>query len=264
VFPKSSCYAVRVRVLAAILLVFCVAALWFFVRNDVAEYAAFKRLTDTADRQRRYRAWMLKSFVVFFVGGVICLALLHRLDALATMPAEFRALAGRMQSAAGRWQRLGAGFAIGLGAALLVGLLLGVVLRARLPKAKSVTIGDIEALIPRNWAEIAHGALLSLNAGISEELFFRLLLPLLLAMMLGQALAAFVIAALAFGAIHFYQGPLGILGTTVLGFVLTALYLWTGQLWMVMAAHAALDMFGLVVRPALTRLFTTAEANAGS
>lgn len=254
----------RVRILPVILLLFCLASLWFFVRNDIAEYAAFKRLTDTADRQRRYRAWALKSFLVFFAGGFVCLALLGRLDALVMLPPDFRALAGRVQSAAGKWQSVGAGFAIGVGAALLIGLLLGVVLRSRFPKTKPVVVGDIEALIPRNWPEIAHGALVSLNAGLSEELFFRLVLPLLLAMILGQALFAFAIAAVVFGVVHLYQGPLGILATTVLGVVLTALYLWTGQIWIAMAAHALLDVIGLVVRPAITLIMTARESTARS
>jgi membrane protease YdiL (CAAX protease family) len=251
-----------VRLLAFVLLLFCVGALWFFVRNDAAEYAAFKRLTDTADRQRRYRVWALKSFAVFFAGGLICLALLHRVDAVIMLPLEFRPIAGHLQSAVGRWQLPSAGFAIGFGGALIVGLLLGVVLRSRSGKSKPVTVGDIQALIPRNWPEIAHGLLLSVNAGLSEELFFRLLLPLLFAIVLGNALLAFVLAALIFGFVHLYQGWLGIVATSVLGLALTALYLWSGVLWAAMAAHALLDMLSLVIRPALTRLLVRQAVSA--
>jgi uncharacterized protein len=86
----------------------------------------------------------------------------------------------------------------------------------------------------------------------------------LLAMILGQALFAFAIAAVVFGVVHLYQGPLGILATTVLGVVLTALYLWTGQIWIAMAAHALLDVIGLVVRPAITLIMTGRESTARS
>jgi membrane protease YdiL (CAAX protease family) len=42
--------------------------------------------------------------------------------------------------------------------------------------------------------------------------------------------------------------------TTLVGAVFACLYLWTGSLWITMAAHAGLDLFGLVVRPTFMRL----------
>ena len=50
--------------LKLLLLVLCVGVMWWFVRNDAAEYAAFKRLTTSADRQRFYRRWVVKLSLI--------------------------------------------------------------------------------------------------------------------------------------------------------------------------------------------------------
>jgi membrane protease YdiL (CAAX protease family) len=73
--------------------------------------------------------------------------------------------------------------------------------------------------------------------------------------LLHNPLLAFVIATILFGLVHFYQGVAGVLMTTLVGVVFACLYLWTGSLWITMAAHAGLDLFGLVVRPTFMRLF---------
>jgi hypothetical protein len=75
--------------LKLLLLVVSVVMLWWFVRNDAAEYAAFKQLTDTAGRQRCYRIWVLKSFLCFFGASIVCLLILRALPSLITLPAEF-------------------------------------------------------------------------------------------------------------------------------------------------------------------------------
>ena len=118
------------------------------------------------------------------------------------------------------------------------------------------TLGDIEPLMPRNAAETLWTGLLSLNAGVGEELFFRLTLPLLIALATGNALAGLAGAGLVFGLAHVYQGWVGVAATTVVGFVFTGLYLWSGGLAAPMAAHAGLDLMALVVRPTLTRMAT--------
>ncbi len=114
-------------------------------------------------------------------------------------------------------------------------------------------LGDIAPLLPRNGAESAHAAVLSLNAGLSEELFFRLLLPLLLVLTLHNSGVAFIVAAIVFGLVHLYQGWVGVLVTTAMGLMLTALYLATRSIWVVVGVHALFDLFGLVLRPALAR-----------
>ena len=120
-----------------------------------------------------------------------------------------------------------------------------------------MVIGDVQPLMPRNGAEIAHSVLFSVNAGFSEELFFRLLLPLLITIVVSNALVAFLAAAIIFGLVHVYQGWVGVVATTILGLLLSALYLGTGSIWIAILAHALLDVINLVVRPTLTRLVTS-------
>jgi membrane protease YdiL (CAAX protease family) len=243
-------------ILAGALLVLWLAALWWFVRRDRADYSAFKLLEVTKYRQRRCRIWVLKSFLLFSVGSTLCLLVLGRTGAISSLPMEFRELSARAGSLLPASKLPGPEFLIGFGSALLVGVVGGALIMTRMKTAKPLTLGDIEPLMPRNRAETAHTAVLALNAGFSEELFFRLLLPLLATLVLRNALAAFAIAAVIFGLVHIYQGIVGVLATTVLGAALTVLYLWTGSLWIAMAVHASFDLLGLVVRPTFTRLLT--------
>lgn len=239
--------------LPAILLALSLASLAWFVRNDLADYRAFKLLTASADRQKRYRSWILKGFLLFSCVTLLALAILSRLPALVVLPAEFRPLSFDLQGHSAGSFAFGA--LLGILIAVLGSLVLGILLAPLLGRrVKPVQLGDVESLLPRNGAETAWTALLSLNAGLGEELYFRLLLPLLLVSIGARPLAAFLLAALVFGAAHFYQGIVGVLATTLLGAAFTALYLWTGSLWVAVAAHAFIDLLSLVVRPTLVRL----------
>jgi uncharacterized protein len=242
------------RIIATCLLILCLGEMWYFVRRDVADYAAFKLLTKTADRQKRYRVWILKSFLLFSGTSVLGMALLHQIDGLRTLPMEFHPLFVKLRALPFPREQISSGFLVGFGGALLAGAILGgLASRFIVKKKQPAMLGDVEALMPRNCAETAHTGLLSLNAGLSEELFFRLLLPLLLVILFGNALAAFVVAALIFGAIHWYQGRVGVIATTLLGGAFTLIYLWTGNIWIAVTAHAGLDLIGLVVRPTIAR-----------
>ncbi len=244
-------------VLTAVLLASCLGLLAWFLRNDGADYRAFKALTRTQDRQRRFRVWTLKSFLLFGLTSLICLAVLGRLSALAALPPEFLRLSHFFR-AHGPSQSFVTGFMIGACGAFVASLLIVIFAARRRAKkkqaAKPVTLGDIASLLPRNRAEMAHAALLSINAGFSEELYFRLLLPLLLASLIGHAVPAFLLAAVIFGLAHFYQGVAGVAATTIIGLFLAAIYLWSRDIWIAMSAHALLDIFGLVIRPSLERL----------
>jgi uncharacterized protein len=240
--------------LKLLLLLVSLAVLWWFVRNDASEYAEFKRQPDTAGRQRLYRVWILKSFLALFGTSMVCLLILRQLHALLYLPDEFIPLAARlgadMPTTAALDKEFLAGCAVG---AMLVGILLGVLIAKRM-KTSHATLADIEPLMPRNGAETGWAALLSINAGVSEECFFRLLLPLLLIGVLHNPLLAFISATILFGLVHIYQGVIGVVLTTLVGAALAGLYLWTGSLLITIAVHAALDLFGLVVRPTFMRL----------
>lgn len=86
---------------------------------------------------------------------------------------------------------------------------------------------------------------------MTEEPFFRLLVPLLIALVTGSALAGFVLATLLFGAMHRYQGWAGVIATTVFGGLMACVYVISGALWLVIAIHALVDLNGLVIWPAL-------------
>ena len=113
-------------------------------------------------------------------------------------------------------------------------------------------IGNVGSLLPRNRPEVAHAAAMSIAAGISEELAFRLFLPLLIVLVTGSALVAFGVAIAVFGAMHLYQGRAGVIATTLVGALMAAVYLMTGSLWLAMVLHALIDFNALVLRPMLT------------
>jgi uncharacterized protein len=242
--------------LPALLLAVCVAALAWFTWQDRAEYALFKTLTETADRQRRYRAWLAKAFALFFVGSLAVLAGTGRLAATLREPDAFAPLTASLRRALPSHlisPELLGGMVSGLAIAVVAITLVSV---RRGAQAPSVQLGDINALLPRNGAETLWTMLLSINAGVSEELFFRLLLPLLFVLAFGHVAIGFALAIVAFGLAHLYQGWVGVAATAVVGAVFAALYLWSGSLAVPIVLHVILDLIGLVVRPTLARLFT--------
>jgi uncharacterized protein len=240
--------------LPATLLLACLAGLAWFAWQDVADYAAFKRLRETADRQRRYRAWVLKSFLLFFGGSVACLVLLGRLGCLIHEPREFFEL-GRGVRSAIPFAEVGPELLGGMVAGVSISVVVAVILAQRnARRAAAPALGDVAALLPRNGAETLWTALIAVNAGVSEEVFFRLLLPLLLTLVFGNALLGFAVAGIVFGLAHIYQGWIGVLATFVLGLVLAGLYLGTGSLLASIAVHVVIDLIGLVVRPTVARL----------
>ena len=244
------------RGLAATLLLLYLLALAWLVRKDIADYAPFKLLASTADRQRRFRVWIAKAFLFFAGGALIALALLGRWHTLYALPPEFSDLARVILSTAPPRTLLSAEFLGGLIGGVLASVAIGALASKALGARKKPTMvaGDLQPLMPRSSAEIAHFVLFSVNAGFSEELFFRLLLPLLITIVVSNALVAFLAAAIIFGLVHVYQGWVGVVATTILGLLLSALYLGTGSIWIAIVAHALLDVINLVVRPTLARL----------
>jgi membrane protease YdiL (CAAX protease family) len=69
---------------------------------------------------------------------------------------------------------------------------------------------------------------------------------------------AVAITAVLFGAGHAYQGVLGVAQTTVAGLALGTLAVWRGSVWPAVAAHLAIDAFGLLLLQALKSALPTA------
>jgi len=247
-----------IRIVHFVQLAVSLATVWWFFRNDVADYVAFKLLTRSADRQRRYLVWTFKSFALFFGLSLLNLIALGRRGAPFALPVEFETLSSPLRSVFSSSPSLRTGLLLGVGCGLLAGVILGVVLARKRPKASLPFLGDVEPLLSRNGAEAVCVGLLSVNAGVSEELFFRLVLPFLLVSLFGNAVVCFLVAAVVFGISHWYQGVAGVVGTTVLGLALTVVYLGTGNLFIAMAVHAGLDLFNTVMRPWLQRALSGA------
>jgi uncharacterized protein len=248
-------------IVSAALLAIALATLGWSTWRSQRQYALFKTYTETSDRQRFYRRWLVSGLLEFGAGTIVALALMGRLDAVIRLPPAFLAIAQALSTAAPVQGVLDSGAFVGFGIGIVIGgTALAVVSRLRRGKATTVVLGDIHALLPRNGAETGLCVGLSINAGVGEELFFRLLLPLLIANLTGDARLGFLAAGAIFGLAHVYQGWVGIVATTFVGFVLTAIYLWSGQLWVAMAAHAAFDLVGLVIRPTISRAFARRTA----
>lgn len=114
---------------------------------------------------------------------------------------------------------------------------------------ETAAVRDIMPSAPR---EKALFALLSVVAGVFEEIAFRGFLPAFLMPWTGSYLLAALPAAVAFGLLHAYQGRHGIVRTALLGLWLAAGVGWTGSLWPSIFAHAALDLLiGLALAPSL-------------
>lgn len=102
----------------------------------------------------------------------------------------------------------------------------------------------IIALVPRTPVERRWFGLVAVTAGGSEELLYRgFLLAVVLAIAPGiPDLGLVVLGGVAFGLAHLYQGRAGVVTTSVLGALLTFLYVGTGTLLVPMLVHAAIDL----------------------
>ncbi len=134
----------------------------------------------------------------------------------------------------------------------LLDALLLAVLAAQQMNLSRLQRGDIEKLLarvatlkvaPRTPSELAMFVLLSITAGVWEELLYRGFLVGYLAPHAGMV-AALLLSAAAFGFGHIYQGWRGVLNTTLLGLVFAGLYVLSQSLWWLMLAHALIDLNG--------------------
>lgn len=144
-----------------------------------------------------------------------------------------------------------------LGIAITVGAALGA-LALVVSTARQVARGGVDAelplgsdavlaMLPRTPVERRLFAMVSVTAGICEELVFRGFLIALTAALIPSApvWVCALIAAVAFGLAHLYQGATGIVATFVMGGVLGALYVVTGSLIAPIAVHALIDLRAL-------------------
>lgn len=238
--------------LAAALLVAALGLLahgWYTKRSFAARIAWAVR-AGSMSRPRATLGWALAIAVTYGATALIGLALLGRLPALAVLPSELRAAASALGIAPIALEAI-AEIAWPLAGGFLLGALAVIVMTRRGWRVVRMYRSPSAAM---NAAEAGAALVLSAAAGMGEELFFRLIIPLLGGIVFGSGVAGCVLGWAAFTLAHRYQGALGMAAVGLVGAVLAWLYLATGLLWLVMLLHTLVDASALVLRPWLERV----------
>jgi membrane protease YdiL (CAAX protease family) len=237
--------------LLALLLVVLGLLTWRAATRSRDTFRRFKRLTATRARQKVYARWLLESALVLGgLGGAVLLAAFPYVTPVLTATQGWEPVAA-MRGFLGT----PTGSVVSVIAVVLVAVALiapALLLRRTVGDGgvdAIPAVGDIRSLLPRVRAELKYGVGLGLSAGIFEELLFRLGMPALLFGILGLGPLSFAIAAVLFGMLHLYQGPLGILFATLLGSAFAALYLLTGSIAAPIVLHALVDLRTMVLIP---------------
>jgi len=105
------------------------------------------------------------------------------------------------------------------------------------------------AVLPRTAGERRLFTVVGVTAGVCEEWLYRGFFLAVVAAVSGGLPdgVLVVVAGLAFGLAHAYQGRAGVVTTGLLGGVMAALYLSTGSLLLPVLLHAAIDLRFLLV-----------------
>lgn len=207
----------------------------------IADRKSYEQMEAASSQQRLkiYRKWIAASWLMYGLFSVMSLAilLLNNVE-LATPKVD-----DSLRSVAG-------GLIIGAMVMLICLLIASKIQgdkaseeeRSKARQMIEKTRGG--SLIAKSRQERKLAGLLSLSAGVNEELLFRLLLPLVLIGLLDESLTvlALIISVLIFGLAHTYQGVVGVLTTTVLGALLMFIYVATGSIVLAMMVHALIDL----------------------
>lgn len=119
---------------------------------------------------------------------------------------------------------------------------------------------EVKELLPHTSYERRLWLLVSITAGICEEIIFRGFLlwyfPVLGAVFRLEVppLAALVLSSILFGFAHIYQGWRGVLGTGLLGALFAYLYISTGSLILPILCHILVDARIVFLAPTLVEL----------
>lgn len=210
---------------------------------DRYEIPRLKSSTDPQKKIRFYRkivlaSWLCAAVAVLTVG----LMSIYRIH---PAPGEISWLAPGSRAAL---------FLEGLTAGILIAILLPAVIalwsqkiRAKAGKAAM----KLSFLLPSTAAERSWWWLVCITAGICEEVVYRgFLLHYLHLQPLHLNLTwALLASSIIFGIAHLYQGVAGAVQTTVIGFVLGAIFLVTGSLLIPIVVHAVMDLRILAMLP---------------
>ena len=100
----------------------------------------------------------------------------------------------------------------------------------------------VSILIPATRTERAFWIILSVAAGVSEEVAFRGVLPRILERMTGSLWIAFLVSATAFALAHLLQGWTSALFVGIFGLIFHLLVWTTGALWTAIVVHVLYDI----------------------
>ena len=111
-------------------------------------------------------------------------------------------------------------------------------------RAAASQVERVQAMIPRTSQEAREFSALSITAGICEEILYRgyLMFYITSTMAIEGMWLAALLSSLAFGLVHAYQGPKGVLKTGLIGLAMAGLYLLTGSIWLLIVLHAVIDL----------------------
>lgn len=222
--------------------------------NVVAGPRGYRLLAEAGGVGRKafYRRMLMAQLLQFTLPPIVGLLVLGRIDAVLALPPELWSASAMLRGDAPAVP-IDPLLTSVFGLAVLVAIPLGALLtwrRLRKGKGAPAYLARFSALLPRDRDEVLLGAAISVAAGIGEELFFRLLLPMLLAIFIG-GIPAVLVAVMLFGLAHSYQGWKGVAVTTLVGILFTAMYLMSGSLVIAMMFHATIDLMTLAIRPAI-------------
>ncbi|HXA64286.1 MAG TPA: type II CAAX endopeptidase family protein [Bryobacteraceae bacterium] len=110
------------------------------------------------------------------------------------------------------------------------------------PEQLRKATANVRKLLPATGYERTVFVAVALTAGLCEEFLYRGWLLNVIAAATGSLWVALIVSSIVFGLAHFYQGPNGMFGATVLGVVFGTLFIASGSLLPVQALHALIDL----------------------
>ncbi|SDD62288.1 CAAX protease self-immunity [Sanguibacter gelidistatuariae] len=220
-------------------------------KRSFAAFLRAEKVDGEPARLRFYRSWILQGCAT----AALAIGLVLALPGVSLADIGFRA------TDLNGLDRLGLSEA-GIGASEIAGMITGAAVAAialsllarRRAKSGNTSIPAqmvaVQPMLPRTGRGRWGWAALSLSAGVTEEITYRGLLVLALAVALPArtpTAVIVVVAAVLFGAAHWYQGRAGMLATGVAGAALTMLYLGTGSLLVPIILHTLMDLRALLL-----------------
>ncbi len=200
-------------------------------------------LTDRYPVWRVYLGWGLAALITGALPALYGMIPLKPDGAppWAAMPAEFMSLA----SVPGSFP------VAGLLIALLAGSLLAMLLSAYRAQRglPALEIFSFPLRKPIDVRELLAAALLALASGVSDGLLYRLFVPLLIVLVFGHPLIAFIVAQLVCTAMHRRTSVREAVMVGLFAALYTSVYLMSGALWLSILVHVVVNLNGSVLGP---------------